>query len=168
MSSNLHSVETPGKPYEAPYARVSSLEDPCMTESNYGKAPPTRIEMTSTGMQTTTVHVANTQRTGLVNVSEADSGKYQGKEPSRGFRKLFKFGKNSAASERYVESDKATLDGSVVDDNALNGSSSEGNLVSHLDGKKDLDDFYIRFCSHGHRILYIIYELLVLESTRCF
>ncbi|XP_010671008.2 COP1-interacting protein 7 isoform X2 [Beta vulgaris subsp. vulgaris] len=132
VSSNLHSVETPGKPYEAPYARVSSLEDPCMTESNYGKAPPTRIEMASTGMQTTTVHVANTQRTGLVNVSEADSGKSQGKEPSRGFRKLFKFGKNSAASERYVESDKATLDGSVVDDNALNGSSSEVFTVKNL------------------------------------
>lgn len=122
VSPNLSSVDTHKKPYQAPYARVSSLEDSCMSQSVYGKAPPASAEMA------TKVHVSDTQKPGLINLSEADSGK-----SSKGFKRLLMFGKkNSAASERNIESDRVTHDESVADDNASNGSSSEAFTVKHL------------------------------------
>ncbi|XP_021752124.1 uncharacterized protein LOC110717670 isoform X2 [Chenopodium quinoa] len=127
VSQDLSQVATHKKPYQPPYARVSSLEDPCMSESVYGKAPPTSIEMEATAMQTTKVHVSDAHKPGLV-MSEADSGK-----SSKGFKRLLMFGKkNSTASERNIESDKVTLDGSEADDSALNGSSSEAFTVKNL------------------------------------
>lgn len=132
---NVADSDTTEKPYQAPYARVSSIEDPCMIKSDYGKAPPPGLEMAATSTETTTVHVSVGPRQDLVKVSEVAPGKHE-KESSKGFRRLLKFGKkNSAASESNMESDKASLDISVADNNALNGSPSEvftlKNLLTH-------------------------------------
>ncbi|KNA12956.1 hypothetical protein SOVF_121570 [Spinacia oleracea] len=129
VSPNLSSVDTEKKPYQPPHARVSSLEDPCMSESVYGKAPLTSIEMatTDTDVKTAKVHVSDTQKPSLV-ISEADSG-----ISSKGFKRLLMFGKkNSGSSERNMESDKVTLEGSAIDANALNGSSTEAFTVKNL------------------------------------
>ncbi|KAL2921311.1 COP1-interacting protein 7 [Bienertia sinuspersici] len=123
---------SPTVPYQAPYARVSSIEDPCMGDSNYEKAPPS-VDMAATGVQTTKVHVSDTQRPGLAKISEADSGKYQGKESSKGLKRLLMFGKkSSAATERNIESDKVATNASTTVDNGSNGSSSEVFTVKHL------------------------------------
>ncbi|KAK9724287.1 hypothetical protein RND81_05G061300 [Saponaria officinalis] len=130
VSPNVPNVGTAEEPYQAPYARVSSTEDRCMAESEYGKALPTSLFTAAAGAQTTTVLVSNDQRQES-SISQAASGKHQRKESSKGFKRLLMFGKrNSAGSESSIELDKATSSG--VDDTALRGSSSEVFTLKNL------------------------------------
>ena len=128
------SVDTHKKTHHAPQARPSSLEDPSMAVSDYGKAPPASVERESAGLQTTKAQLSDTQRPGLINTSDAYSGKSQGKESSKGFKRLLMFGKkNTPTNERKIETDEGNLNGFVVDDHTLNGSSSEGNVKFYND-----------------------------------
>ncbi|XP_057546968.1 COP1-interacting protein 7 [Amaranthus tricolor] len=127
------SVDTHKKTHHAPQARPSSLEDPSMAVSDYGKAPPASVERESAGLQTTKAQLSDTQRPGLINTSDAYSGKSQGKESSKGFKRLLMFGKkNTPTNERKIETDEGNLNGFVVDDHSLNGSSSEVFTVKSL------------------------------------
>ena len=78
-----------GKPYQAPYVRVSSLEDPCTQNSEHGKAPP-NLETVATG--TVTIKAFVSESSNLEKIPEAIE-RPQAKESSKGFRRLLKFGK---------------------------------------------------------------------------
>ncbi|KAF2285514.1 hypothetical protein GH714_005200 [Hevea brasiliensis] len=85
------SVTLAEKPYQAPFVRVSSLEDPCTGNSEYGKAPPTSLQRT-TYTEALKVHVSDPKSLKLEKIPEG-LDKPQMKETSKGFRRLLKFGK---------------------------------------------------------------------------
>ncbi|XP_059632337.1 COP1-interacting protein 7 [Cornus florida] len=125
-SPKFSSINTAEKPYHAPYARVSSLEEPCNVNSEYGKAPPTSLDMVTTGVETAKAQVSDFKNLKLEKIPEA-SEKPLVKESSKGFRRLLKFGKknhSSAAGDRSVELDNASLNGSEADDNATKAAAS--------------------------------------------
>ncbi|KAK9288027.1 hypothetical protein L1049_016472 [Liquidambar formosana] len=131
----LSSMSIAEKPYQAPFARVSSLEDPCTRNSEYGRAPPTSLEMATAGAETVKVHVSDFKNLKLEKIPEA-SEKPQVKESSKGFRRLLKFGRknhSSAAGERNSESDNVSANGSEADDYVTNtASSSEVHTLKNL------------------------------------
>ncbi|GMH28510.1 hypothetical protein Nepgr_030353 [Nepenthes gracilis] len=111
---NISSISITEEPYQAPYARISSLEDPCTVKSKYGKALPMSLELATAGVETNTVHIPDSHRKNLDNMLEA-SNKPMRKESSKGLRGLLKFGKknhNSTTVESNAENDQASLDDS--------------------------------------------------------
>lgn len=117
--------------YHAPYARVSSMEDPSTRNTEYGKAVPTSLEPAAIGVETVKAHVSDIRNSTLEKIPEAIE-KPQVKESSKGFRRLLKFGKkshSSASSGRNLESDNVSIDGSEAVETATNGSSDEGNVL---------------------------------------
>lgn len=127
-AKNSSSVHTSGKPYQAPYARLSSLEERCTANPENGKTPSTRLETETMGVK---AQVSGFEDLKLAMIPES-LAKVQVKESPKGFRRLLKFAKknhSSAAAEHGVESDNASVDGSELDGNATNAaSSSEGNM----------------------------------------
>ncbi|GLT99339.1 hypothetical protein SLE2022_167820 [Rubroshorea leprosula] len=126
-SSNISGLGVTEKAYQAPYARVSSLEDACTKNSEYGKAPLTGLQMAVTETQTVSVKAlaSNVNNLKLEKIPEA-LDKPQMKE-SKGFRRLLKFGRKNqspASSECNIESDNGSINGSEADDLATNTSSS--------------------------------------------
>ncbi|KAF5736741.1 hypothetical protein HS088_TW14G00893 [Tripterygium wilfordii] len=124
--SSISSSSGVEKPYQAPYARVSSLEDPCTGNSEYGRAPPTNLQMATMGMETVKVHVADSTNSKLEKITEV-LDKPQIKESSKGFRRLLKFGKktnSSTAGECNSESNNVSVNGSDADNMVTNASSS--------------------------------------------
>ncbi|CAN6846901.1 unnamed protein product [Brassica oleracea] len=80
------------KPYEAPHARVSSLEVPCTVHSECSQAPGPSCHSNETAQETVKALAAEKK------ISEALE-KSQTKElATKGLRKLFKFGKKSRSS----------------------------------------------------------------------
>ncbi|KAL2508670.1 COP1-interacting protein-related [Forsythia ovata] len=129
--SGAANTVTAEKPNQAPYARVSSLEDPCTGNLEYGNALTASSEMVSRVEDTTKVRVpvVNTLR---VDKNPETSEKTRVKESSKGFRRLLKFGKknNSTAVDRSFESDNASIE---QDDNARStASSSEVHTLKNL------------------------------------
>lgn len=128
-SLNLSGIGVTEKAYQAPYARISSLEDPCTENSEYGKGPPTGLQIAVPDTETVNTHVFNANNSRLEMIPEA-LDKPLIKE-SKGFRRLLKFGRknhNPGSSERNVESDNGSVYGSEADDLTINtSSSSEGN-----------------------------------------
>ncbi|GFY85428.1 COP1-interacting protein-like protein [Actinidia rufa] len=122
------------RPYQAPHARVSSLEDPCCEKSEYGKAPSMNLETVTMGVETVKAAVSGLENLKLAKITEAPE-KSQVKESSKGFRRLLKFGKkndNSAAGDHSVVSDNASGN-SEVDGHATNAaSSSEVHTLKNL------------------------------------
>ncbi|PRQ36644.1 hypothetical protein RchiOBHm_Chr4g0393911 [Rosa chinensis] len=119
------SNSTVEKPYQAPYVRQSSLEDPCTVNSEYGKAPSTSSETMATGTATIRAYVSESSNK-LEKIPEAVE-KPQVKESSKGFRRLLKFGRknhSSSSGERNGEPDNTSMIGSEADDNATNTVSS--------------------------------------------
>ncbi|CAL5416486.1 unnamed protein product [Camellia sinensis] len=122
-SSSMYSAE---KPYQAPLARLSSLEDPCTDNSVYGKAPSTNLETATMGVETAKAQVSGFENLKLEKIPEVLE-KPQVKVSPKGFRRLLKFGKkshSSTAGEHSVESDNVSVSGSEVDGNATNAASS--------------------------------------------
>lgn len=121
------------KPYQAPHARVSSLEDPCTGNSEYGRSPPTSSEIVTTGTETVKALVSDSRNLKLEKIPES-SEKPQVKDSPKGFKRLLKFGRknhSSATGEHNIESDNASVNGSEVDDSRVNFvSSSEGNTLA--------------------------------------
>lgn len=131
------------KPYVAPYARVSSLEDASTRNTNYGRAPPIASEM----MSTTKAYVVSEKTYKVDSIPEAKvnditykvdsisetSVKNHGKETSKGFRRLLKFGKKSQTSATgdlsIDSSDSASING-VEQQNNTSNASSEGTIFS--------------------------------------
>ncbi|KAL3507617.1 hypothetical protein ACH5RR_032999 [Cinchona calisaya] len=124
---NLNIAE---KPYQAPYALISSLEEPCTRNSDYGKASPTSIGT----MPAVKVHVRNENSLRIDTIPEA-LAKIQVKESPKGLRKLLKFGKKShgsAAGDQSIESDNAIVNGVEPQDNASSNGPSEVHTLKNL------------------------------------
>jgi hypothetical protein len=115
--------------YHAPYARVSSMEDPSTRNSEYGKAAPTMLDTAAIGADAGKARVSDIRNATLEKIPEATE-KPQVKESPKGFRRLLKFGKKSQSpTTRNVESDNVSIDGSEADEIGTNGSSNEGNVL---------------------------------------
>uniref|UniRef100_A0A5B7B089 COP1-interacting protein 7 n=1 Tax=Davidia involucrata TaxID=16924 RepID=A0A5B7B089_DAVIN len=133
-SPKFSSISTTERPYLAPYARLSSLEDPCTGNSEYSKVPPASLDVVTTGMEPARAHVYDFNNMKLENIPETME-KPQVKESSKGFRRLLKFGRknhSSAAGDRSVESDNASVNGSEADDNTAYTASSEVYTLKNL------------------------------------
>ncbi|KAF2532234.1 hypothetical protein F2Q70_00031240 [Brassica cretica] len=93
------------KPYEAPHARVSSLEDSCTVYSEYSRAPAPSVHSNEAALETGKVLVPEKK------ISEALEKSQTKESASKGLRKLLKFGKksqsSSSTSEYHTESDNA-------------------------------------------------------------
>ncbi|KAE9455494.1 hypothetical protein C3L33_12612, partial [Rhododendron williamsianum] len=130
-AQNSSSVRTSGKPYQAPYARLSSLEVACTANPENGKTPSTRLETETMGVK---AQVSGFEDLKLAMIPES-LAKVQVKESPKGFKRLLMFAKknhSSVAGEHSVESDNASVDGSELDGNVTNAaSSSEGYLKSY-------------------------------------
>ncbi|MED6113772.1 hypothetical protein PIB30_073984 [Stylosanthes scabra] len=132
--SKSFNISDAGETYQAPYARVSSLEDPSTRNTEYGKAVPTILETTAVGVETIKAHVSDTRNSTLEKIPEAVE-KPQVKESSKGFGRLFKFGKkshSSANSGHNIESDNLSNDGAEADEIGTNGSSNEVHTLKNL------------------------------------
>lgn len=127
-SSNCIAEET----YHAPYARVSSMEDPSTRNSEYGKAAPTSLETAAIGADTGKARVSDIRNSTLEKIPETTE-KPHAKESPKGFRRLLKFGKKGHSSAtRNAESDNVSIDGSEADEVGTNGSSNEVHTLKNL------------------------------------
>ncbi|XVE65818.1 hypothetical protein DITRI_Ditri08aG0029800 [Diplodiscus trichospermus] len=125
-SSKLTSSSVTEKPYQAPFARVSSLEDPCTEISEYGRAPSTSMQAAETESENVRALVLDSKNLKLEKIPEVLE-KPKVKESSKGFRRLLKFGRknhSSATSERSIESDNISVNGSEADELVANTASS--------------------------------------------
>lgn len=114
------------KQYQAPYARVSSLEDPCTVKSEYGMAPPPTSLETVTTEEMLKARVTDFKNLKLDKIPEVLE-KPQVKESSKGFRRLLKFGRknnSSASGEHNIETDGVGVNGFEADDHANNTATS--------------------------------------------
>lgn len=130
MSPKFSNVTITEKSYQAPYARVSSFEDPCTGNSEYCKAPSTNLESAATSTMAVKAHVSNYRDLKLEKIPEATE-KSQVKESSKGFKRLLKFGRksnSSTGSERNADSDNVSTNGSEADDGKNAAAQSEGSL----------------------------------------
>lgn len=119
------------KPYQAPYARVSSLEESCTRNSEYGRAPPASTQTDTVDIGPSAL-LSDSKSSKLDKIPETLL-KPQIKDSSKGLRRLLKFGRksnSSATGERSVESDNTSLDGSEADELVVTtAASSEGNCI---------------------------------------
>ncbi|KAF9610155.1 hypothetical protein IFM89_020287 [Coptis chinensis] len=130
---NISSIGISGKPYQAPYAWVSSVEDRCATQLEYANAP--KKEIAATNEETTNAQVSDFGDLNSLEESPDSSEKPRGKDPSKGFKRLLKFGRKnngSSAGEHSVDSDKLTTNGSHGDDHSASSTPYEGIYVSTL------------------------------------
>lgn len=115
--------------YHAPFARVSSMEDPSTRNSEYGKAAPTSSETAAIVADAVKARVYDNRNSTLEKIPETTE-KPRVKESPKGFRRLLKFGKKSHSSAtRNTESDNVSIDGSEADEIGINGSSNEGSHI---------------------------------------
>ncbi|KAL8486664.1 hypothetical protein ACS0TY_023383 [Phlomoides rotata] len=87
------------QPYQAPFARVSSMEDPSTRQTEYCKAPLASSGMLSIAEETVRAHVPNVKALEM-GKKQITPEKISVKESSKGLRRLLKFGgkKNHASS----------------------------------------------------------------------
>ncbi|KAE8708481.1 putative serine/threonine protein phosphatase 2A regulatory subunit B''delta-like isoform X1 [Hibiscus syriacus] len=90
--------------YQAPLARVSSLEDPCTKISEYDRASPASMKAPAIiDLENVRALVDDTSDLKLEKIPEV-LDKPQVKESSKGFRRLLKFGKKNHSSTRSEHS----------------------------------------------------------------
>ncbi|XP_058094623.1 COP1-interacting protein 7 isoform X3 [Magnolia sinica] len=127
------------KPYQAPYARASSLEDPCTRNLQYSKAPPISSEM-ATSTENVKAHIPNFTGTKSLEQIPETVDKPRDKEASKGFRRLLKFGRKnhtSAAGDHSLDSNKSNIDSPAVDDHTATTASSEVHTLKNLISQDD-------------------------------
>lgn len=117
---NFTSTTATELPYRAPYARVSSLEDPSTHRTEYGKAPLVSPGLPPRAEETLKALVPDVKAI-KVDKNQVNAEKTSVKESSKGLRRLLKFGKknNSSSSvDQSVDSECTSGDGIDHDDNA--------------------------------------------------
>ncbi|CAL1411030.1 unnamed protein product [Linum trigynum] len=130
-SSRVSNSSVDEKPYQAPFARNSSLEDPCTRNSEYGKAPPTVLlqpPTTTTGTETLRARVSDPMNLKLEKIPEVVD-KSEVKESPKGFRRLLKFARKShaATSDRNSEVDNMSIKSFEADDGVANAAATTSN-----------------------------------------
>lgn len=117
------------KPYVAPYARVSSLENPCTVYSEYSQAPAPSLHSNETEQETVKVLIPEKK------ISEASEKSQTKESTSKGLRKLLKFGKksqSSSTSEHHTESNNVAVNSNEDHEPAATvGTTSEGTNFLH-------------------------------------
>lgn len=96
------------------------MEDSGTTELQYSSAPKVNLETAISDFRDLSLSEENLE----------SLGKSQGKEHSKGFKRLLMFGRKnvgSSAVEPSFESEKLNTNGSLGDDHAANSAPYEGN-----------------------------------------
>lgn len=109
--SNLSATE---KPYQAPYARLSSLDDPVTGNLGCeGGVPASVSEVAAVHAASATIHVSSLE---ISNSGDHTHEKPWSKE-LKGFRKLLKFGRKShglASGDGDLDADASSVDDQTV------------------------------------------------------
>ncbi|KAI3459481.1 hypothetical protein Pfo_016144, partial [Paulownia fortunei] len=112
-------------------SRVSSLEDPCTQQTEYGKAPLASLELLSRAEETVKTLVPDVKALKM-DKNQVTSEKTFVKESSKGLRRLLKFGKKnhtSSSVDQSVDSECTSGDGIENDNNARKmASTTEGDV----------------------------------------
>ncbi|XP_060181901.1 COP1-interacting protein 7 [Lycium barbarum] len=106
--------------YRAPYARVSSIEDPCTRNLEFVKAPPSSSDTGSTVKEIAKAHAPDIHTVRVDNNPEA-AEKTQVKESPKGFKRLLRFAKKNHTSAG-AESNGTSMSSIKQDDSATNAS----------------------------------------------
>lgn len=125
---------TTSEPYRAPYARVSSLEDPSTHRTDYAKAPLASSVIPPRAEETLKAHVPDAKPLKMEQ-NQVNYEKTSVKESSKGLRRLLKFGKKNSSSslvDRSVDSEGASGDGTEHDDSARKTTSTGEGDVYYL------------------------------------
>lgn len=109
-----------GTVYHAPYARVSSIEDPCTRNMEFVKAPPSSSDIGSTVKEIAKAYAPDVHTVRADNNPEA-AERTQVKESPKGFKRLLRFGKKNHTSAG-AESNGASMNSIKQDDSATNAS----------------------------------------------
>ncbi|XP_057783519.1 COP1-interacting protein 7 isoform X2 [Salvia miltiorrhiza] len=130
---NFSSNNASEQPYRAPYARVSSLEDPSTHRTEYGKAPIASSGMLPRAEETLKAHVPDAKALKMER-NQAHSEKTSAKESSKGLRRLLKFGKknHSSSVDRSVDSECTSADGTEHDNARKMSSTGEVHTLKNL------------------------------------
>nr|CAD1819074.1 unnamed protein product [Ananas comosus var. bracteatus] len=129
------SLATLGGPYQAPFARLSSIEDSAAKNSTYTEPLPAYASETATHAETTTARVPNSSYISSIDQAQETHEKPRTKE-SKGIRKLWKFGRKShasASSEGNPDSDAWSVDDAAVGAVSSNDAHMLKNLISQDD-----------------------------------
>lgn len=106
--------------YRAPYARVSSIEDPCTRNLEFVKAPPSSSDIRSTVKEIAKAYAPDIHTVRVDNNPEA-AERTQVKESPKGFKRLLRLGKKNHTSAG-AESNGASMNSIKQDDSATNAS----------------------------------------------
>lgn len=139
-STPFSSIGISEEPYQAPFARVSSIEDPCTRNSEYGKVPASSL-------------LSATTKTAEKQTSHSETMKFEKnlkgdekpliKDSSKGFRRFLKLGKknhSSTATEQNAEIDKTSVGEVEQDKDGETAATSTEGIMFHYLIKMKLDD----------------------------
>ncbi|XP_043710539.1 COP1-interacting protein 7-like [Telopea speciosissima] len=132
--TKVSSISIAENPYQVPYARASSLEDPCTTNLEFSKASATTSAMGAISTETTKAHVSGLTVLNSSGKNPEALEKPRNKE-SKGFKRLLMFGRknhSSTAAECNMESDKYSVDGSEAEHDPSTAASDEANMLKNL------------------------------------
>ncbi|KAL0388440.1 UNVERIFIED_CONTAM: COP1-interacting protein 7 [Sesamum radiatum] len=128
---NCANITVAEKPYRDVSTHNSSVEDPCTDQASCGKAPQVSSEMVAR-VEIVKAHASDIKTLNKNPVVE----KTLSKEPSKGLRRLLKFGKKNHTSsyvDQSFDSECTSIDGTEHDDNARNTASiSEVGTLKNL------------------------------------
>ncbi|KAK1289579.1 hypothetical protein QJS10_CPB18g02024 [Acorus calamus] len=126
----LLSTNVSEKPYQAPYARVSSVEESHSSNTQYNEGQQTTYVASVDTTETIKVRVSFSPEPELIaEASPEASDKHKSKDSSKGFRRLLKFGKkshNSVNGEYGIDSEV------TEDQTPVPASSEEVNTLKNL------------------------------------
>lgn len=132
-STTFSSIVISEEPYQAPFARVSSVEDPCTRNSEYGKVPASSLLSVTT--KTTEKHTPHSENMKFEKNLKGDE-KPLIKESSKGFRRFLKMGRKNhslTATEQNAEIDNTSINEVEQDkDGKIAATSTDGLTLKNL------------------------------------
>ncbi|KAK1260654.1 hypothetical protein QJS04_geneDACA002377 [Acorus gramineus] len=96
--SKVFSTKVTEKPYQAPYARLSSVDEQRSTNLQYNEGQQTTSAISVNTTDTIKAHVSFSLDPEVIDAAPESSDKHRSKDSSKGFRRLLKFGKKSQGS----------------------------------------------------------------------